>query len=164
MVVQRRLHILLLLALAATVLAVVVTGCGGSDSDSGSDQASTSSTTADDASSATASDDPRIPAAGTYSGTATQIGEPAARYNEEYPLEMTFSSSGGDVRYPALGCEGELTQVGFDGDNALYEEEITAGDCDTGGTWRVLVGDSDELDVAWTLPSATYIKGAVLEP
>jgi hypothetical protein len=111
----------------------------------------------------TATADPRVPSSGTYWGAARQRGEPADRYDKDYPLEMTFSASGSYVRYPALACEGTLRPIGFDGNFRVYEESISSGHCDTGGTWHVLVEDSTQLSVTWARPAATYTVSAVLE-
>lgn len=106
--------------------------------------------------------DSRIPASGTYSGQAEQRGTPA-RVNKDYPLEMTFSSSGSYVSYPTLGCAGSLHPLGFDGPDRLYAETITSGHCDSGGTWHVRVDDETTLQGSWSLPSSSYSVTAVLE-
>lgn len=105
--------------------------------------------------------DARIPESGSYSGEAEQRGTPA-RVNKRYPLEMSFSSGGSHVYYPALGCEGLLQPLGFEGPNRVYEERITSGHCDDGGTWLVHVDGPTTLEVAWSLPSASYTVTALL--
>lgn len=107
------------------------------------------------------SEDPRIPASGTYSGQAAQRGTPA-RVNKDFPLDMTFASTGSYVSYPTLGCHGTLRPIGFAGEDRVYEEEITAGHCDSGGTWHVRVDSVTSLAASWTLPSASYTVSATL--
>lgn len=106
--------------------------------------------------------DSRIPASGTYVGEALQRGTPA-RVDKDYPVQMTFSSTGSYVAYPTLGCEGRLQPTGFDGDDRVYEEQITAGHCDDGGTWLVHVEGPTTLEAAWFLSSASYAVTAVVD-
>lgn len=105
--------------------------------------------------------DVRIPESGTYSGEARQRGAPT-NINKDYPVQMSFSSTGSQISYPALGCAGELRPVGFDGSNRVYEEQITSGHCDDGGTWLVHVDGPTTLEAAWSLPSASYTVTATL--
>lgn len=105
--------------------------------------------------------DPRIPASGVYGGEGRQRGTPA-RVNKDYPVTMSFSSTGSHVAYPTLGCEGLLLPRGFAGTSRVYEEQIVSGHCDDGGTWLVQVDDSTMLEAAWSLPSATYTVTALL--
>lgn len=80
----------------------------------------------------------RIPASGSYGGEAQQRGTPT-RINKNYPMQMSFSSGGSRIMYPTLGCEGVLQPLGFQGASRAYEEKITSGHCDSGGTWLVHV-------------------------
>lgn len=110
---------------------------------------------------ASGASDQRVPTSGIYSGEGHQRGTPA-RINKDYPVTMSFSSSGSQVSYSTLGCEGLLQPRGFEGANRVYEEQITSGNCDNGGTWLVHVDDSTMIEAVWSLPSATYTVAAVL--
>jgi len=105
--------------------------------------------------------DGRIPASGTYYGQAEQRGARAS-VNKDYPVNMTFSSSGSSVEYPTLECAGILRPLGFDGPDRLYEEEIESGHCDDGGLWRVYVEGASQLVATWSRPSSDYTVAAVL--
>jgi hypothetical protein len=106
--------------------------------------------------------DPRIPASGTYVGEALQRGTPTS-VDKDYPVQMTFSSSGSYVSYPSLACAGNLQPTGFDGGDRVYEERITTGHCDDGGTWLVHVEGPTTLEAAWSSPSTTYTVTAVVD-
>lgn len=105
--------------------------------------------------------DSRIPASGSYGGQARQRGAPAG-VNKNYPMQMSFSSSGSRVIYPTLGCGGVLQPLGFQGESRVYKEEVTSGHCDSGGTWLVHVDGPTTIEAAWSLPSASYTVTAVL--
>jgi len=105
--------------------------------------------------------DARIPESGAYSGEARQRGTPA-RLNKNYPVQMSFSSTGSHVSYPTLACEGQLRPLGFEAANRVYEEQITSGHCDGGGIWLVHVDGPTTLEGSWSLPSASYTVTAVL--
>lgn len=105
--------------------------------------------------------DSRIPVSGSYSGEGRQRGTPGA-LNKDYPIQMIFSSTGSHVAYPTLDCEGLLRPLGFEGSSRVYEEQITSGHCDSGGTWLVHVDDPTTLEAVWSLSSATYTVTAVL--
>jgi hypothetical protein len=103
----------------------------------------------------------RVPASGTYAGVARQRGARAST-NKTYPISMTFSSSGSNVSYPDLGCTGRLVPAGFIGRARVYREEITAGPCDSGGTWRVRPLSARRLRAGWTLATQDYAVIAAL--
>lgn len=105
--------------------------------------------------------DSRIPASGSYGGEAQQRGTPT-RINKNYPMQMSFSSGGSQVMYPTLSCEGVLQPLGFQGESRVYEEKITSGHCDSGGTWLVHVDGLTTIEAAWSLPSASYTVSATL--
>jgi len=105
--------------------------------------------------------DSRIPASGSYGGEAQQRGTPT-RINRNYPMQMSFSSGGSRVMYPTLGCEGVLQPLGYQGESRVYEEKITSGHCDSGGTWLVHVDGSTTIEAAWSLSSASYTVSATL--
>jgi len=44
----------------------------------------------------------------------------------------------------------------------VYLETITAGGCDTGGTWAVKVVNSTQLEVHWSLAGKSYDVTAVV--
>lgn len=63
--------------------------------------------------------------------------------------------------YPALDCEGPLQPLGFEGSSRAYEEQITSGHCDGGGTWLVHGDDPTTLEAVWSLSSVSYSVTAV---
>ena len=89
--------------------------------------------------------DPRIPASGTYVGEASQSATANGGDPKTYRVVMTFSGSGSRVDYPGIGCSGRLVPAGYSGQDRVYQEEITSGHCDDGGTWWVTVHDRSSL-------------------
>lgn len=108
--------------------------------------------------------DGRVPASGTYYGTAQQRGNGASGNNvsKDYPVKMRFSSSGSRVTYRTLSCGGVLKPTGFSGGRRVYREQITSGGCDRGGVWKVLVSSNRRLQATWTRAGSDYIVSAIL--
>jgi hypothetical protein len=104
----------------------------------------------------------RVPASGTYTGTGVQRSASDNSKNKDYPVEMTFSSSGSTVSYPSLNCAGRLTPQGFNGGRRVYRESITSGHCDDGGIWEIEVVSDVKLRANWTHSGVSYSVSATL--
>lgn len=80
------------------------------------------------------------PDGGTYAGVVTQRG--SQRPDTDYSVIMTFTSAGSYVDYSTLGCTGTLRPTGDVDGARVYQETITSGPCDQGGTWYVTRQDA----------------------
>ena len=100
------------------------------------------------------------PAAGTYSGTLVQRG--TRQSDRDYEVQMTFSSTGSTVSYPALGCRGTLTPTGNQNGARVYREHITSGGCDSPGTWLVTRGSDTSVVAEYRPAGDDYVVAGQL--
>lgn len=104
----------------------------------------------------------QVPDSGTYTGVGRQRSASKSSLNKDYPVEMSFSSSGSSISYPTLDCSGTLRPDGFSDGRRVYRESITSGRCDDGGTWLVLVVSGTRLVANWSIAGRDYTVKATL--
>lgn len=95
------------------------------------------------------------PAGGAYSGVLSQRG--SRQSDQDFPVEMYFSSTGSAVNYPTLGCSGSLSPLGNSGRARVYREDIASGECEPTGTWYVTRGSNDEISAEYRPARGDYV-------
>ncbi len=97
-----------------------------------------------------------VPESGVYSGTGRQTALAAGARSREYPVEMSFSSTGSQINYASFPCSATLRPTGWDGDKRTYLESNLSGPCDKNGTWAIEVQSDSTLYGVYTPPSRRY--------
>lgn len=112
---------------------------------------------------APATSEGRVPESGTYYGYAYQRDMNGVRLDDDYLVEMTYSGAGSTIRYPELGCTGNLIPQGFNEGRRVYTEVITSGTCDNNGTWEVDVQSDYHLEATYRPQSGRYFVVASVD-
>ena len=97
---------------------------------------------------------------GNWTGIGYQVGPagPQTSWTISLTVRADITSR---IEYPSLGCKAVLHEQKRGGDEIEFREEITEGDCVTGGTINVRYRD-DRVFWFWSKPDAGADGSAVL--
>ena len=97
---------------------------------------------------------------GNWSGTGYQVGPagPQTSWTISLTVRADITSR---IEYPSLGCKAVLHELKRGGDEIEFREEITEGDCITGGTINVRYRDN-RVFWFWSKPDAGADASPVL--
>ncbi|HOZ26974.1 MAG TPA: hypothetical protein PLH23_09370 [Hyphomonadaceae bacterium] len=98
--------------------------------------------------------------AGDWYGIGQQVGPTGIQSTWTIQLSLT-SSADAAIDYPSLGCKAVLHALKRSGDEIEFREEITEGNCITGGTINVRYRDN-RIFWFWSKPESGADASAVL--
>jgi len=99
--------------------------------------------------------------AGTvWTGTGYQVGPEGPQSYWSISLDVQ-SGKTSRIEYPSLACKAVLHELKRSGDEIEFREEITEGDCVTGGTVNVRYRDN-RVFWFWSKPASGADASAVL--
>ena len=97
---------------------------------------------------------------GSWTGTGYQVGPSGPQMSWTISLTVRADITS-RIEYPSLGCKAVLHELKRGGDEIEFREEITEGDCITGGTINVRYRDN-RVFWFWSKPDAGADASAVL--
>lgn len=97
---------------------------------------------------------------GNWTGTGYQVGPSGPQMSWTISLTVRADITS-RIEYPSLGCKAVLHELKRGGDEIEFREEITEGDCITGGTINVRYRDN-RVFWFWSKPDAGADASAVL--
>ena len=97
---------------------------------------------------------------GSWTGTGYQVGPngPQSSWTISMNVHADIASR---IDYPSLGCRAALHELSRHGDEIEFREEITEGNCITGGTINVRFRDN-RVFWFWSKPNSGADASAVL--
>lgn len=97
---------------------------------------------------------------GTWAGTGYQVGPDGPQSSWSIMLDIHTDMTS-RIEYPSLDCKGVLHELKRGGDEIEFREEITEGDCVTGGIVNVRFRDH-RVFWFWSKPDVNADASAVL--
>ena len=97
---------------------------------------------------------------GAWTGTGYQVGPNGPQSNWSISLNVRADITS-RIEYPSLDCKAVLHELKRGGDEIEFREEITEGDCVTGGTVNVRYRDN-RVFWFWSKPQSGADASAVL--
>ena len=99
-------------------------------------------------------------AGSVWTGTGYQVGPDGPQMSWSVLLDVGADNTS-RIEYPSLGCKAVLHELKRSGGEMEFREEITEGDCLTGGTVNVRLRD-DRVFWFWSKPGSGADASAVL--